>query len=380
MGASIQRNWLTWLTAATLLVIFAFDSYSVQWRDLRLGGGLVALPLTGEWGVLPSAVRDGQWWRLISAGFVHADVLHIGFNLIGLLYAGTFVEDRYGRARWLAIYGAALLAGNLLAFVTSSDRTVTVGASGAIMGLFGAFAAFGARYWSQRDELSRGLGPILATLLNGLTHANVSNAAHVGGVVIGFLAAYTLGSRPSLARALSEAQEQLVAKSAFEETRFRDVPQSVIDDPSNKLVLRRGRGAQLAFAALALVCLLGGVYMIGTALWVTALLVAIGLGAVAATQQHLVLTPLGVRFASVISRRSIEWRDVQRFYPVQIGGRTVVGFVHRPSYLARVEARGGLGRVFRGGTQTLGADFGMSVDAEVELLEIWRRRWTGDAD
>lgn len=366
--------------AATLIVVFAFDSSSVQWRDLRLGGGLVALPLTGEWGVLPSAIRAGQWWRLVSAGFVHADVLHIGFNLIGLLYAGTFVEDRYGRARWLAIYGSALLAGNLLAFVTSSDRTDTIGASGAIMGLFGAFATFGARYWSQRDELTRGLGPVIATLANGFTHINVSNAAHVGGLVIGLSVAYTLGSRPSLARALAEAQEQLVAKSASEVSTFPDIPRSVVDDPSNKLVLRRGRGWQVAFAGLGLICLLGGVYMIGTALWATALLIAIGLGAIAGTQQHLVLTPLGVRFASVISSRSIEWRDVARFFPMQIGAQTVVGFIHRPSYSARVEARGGFGRLFTGGTQNLGVGFGMSVDAEVELLELWRKRWTGDVD
>ncbi len=313
-------------------------------------------------------------------GFVHADVLHIGFNLIGLLYAGTFVEDRYGRARWLAIYGSALLAGNLLAFVTSSDRTITIGASGAIMGLFGAFAAFGARYWSQRDELSRGLGPVIVTLANGFTHANVSNAAHVGGLVIGLLVAYTLGSRPSLARALSEAQDQLVAKSAIEVTRFPDVPQSVVDDPSNRLVLRRGRGSQLAFAALGLICLLGGLYVIGAALWATPLLIATGLVAIAATQQHVVLTPLGVRFASVISSRSIHWRDVERFFPIQIGGRSVVGFIHCPSYLARLEARRGFARVLGGGTQNLGAGFGMSVRAEVELLEGWRKRWTGDVD
>ena len=137
------------------------------------------------------AVRPGdrvghEYWRLVTAGFLHAGLLHIGFNMYILYWLGTMLEPALGRVRFVALYFASLLAGSLGALLLSPNA-VTVGASGAVFGLMGA--AFVIQRARGIDPMQSGIGPLI--LLNlGLTFVipGISIGGHIGGLVGGVLA------------------------------------------------------------------------------------------------------------------------------------------------------------------------------------------------
>ena len=131
------------------------------------------------------AVEAGDWWRLFTYGFLHAGLLHIGFNMFLLWLLGRELEPQLGTPRFLGIYFSSLLAGAFGALLFSPDAA-TVGASGAIFGLMGAAAAI---------MYSRGINPfqtdigmlILFNLGLGFFVSNVSIGGHIGGLVGGAL-------------------------------------------------------------------------------------------------------------------------------------------------------------------------------------------------
>lgn len=166
----------------------------------------LVLPHQGQLGLLaqlfvlyPPAIEQGQWWRLFTAGFIHFGWPHILFNSYALFQVGPLVEYVYGSGRYAAIYLAALLGGSIAAYVTTAGtQEVTAGASGAIMGVFGAMAILGFKLPPLRRELLQNAAlPILLTLGYGFTNPGISNAAHIGGVVTGALVALAL--RPARA-------------------------------------------------------------------------------------------------------------------------------------------------------------------------------------
>jgi rhomboid protease GluP len=135
---------------------------------------------------------------------LHANLMHIAFNTYALYQAGVFVEFAYGTLRYAGIYMVALVAGSVAAYLsTIGTFTATLGASGAIMGIFGAMAVLAFKLPSLRQALLQSaLLPIVLTLGYGFTHANVSNAAHVGGLTGGALCALLLApARRAVARA-----------------------------------------------------------------------------------------------------------------------------------------------------------------------------------
>jgi membrane associated rhomboid family serine protease len=130
-----------------------------------------------------------QYWRLVSAAFLHENVLHIGFNMYLLYLLGMMLEPAIGRARFGAIYFTALLAGSFGAlFATAAP---SLGASGAIFGLMGAAAVeLRARRLSVMQSGIGGL--ILINLVLSFSLANISVGAHVGGLLGGALAALAI--------------------------------------------------------------------------------------------------------------------------------------------------------------------------------------------
>ena len=92
----------------------------------------------GDFALQGNAVAEGEWYRLLTGGFLHAGLLHIGFNMFALFILGRLLEPAIGTVRFVALYFAALFAGAFGALLLSAPAELTVGASGAIFGLFGA--------------------------------------------------------------------------------------------------------------------------------------------------------------------------------------------------------------------------------------------------
>jgi membrane associated rhomboid family serine protease len=146
-------------------------------------------------------VSDGEYWRLITAGFLHSGLLHIGFNMYILYWLGTMLEPALGHARFLALYMTSLLAGSFGALLLSPDAR-TVGASGAVFGLMGA--AFVMQRARGIDPMQSGIGPvILFNLVLSFVIPNISIGGHIGGLVGGAAAGFAMEwldrRRPGLA-------------------------------------------------------------------------------------------------------------------------------------------------------------------------------------
>ncbi len=135
-------------------------------------------------------VKRGEWWRIVSGAFLHGGYLHIGLNMFALYQVGTFVEYVAGPWRMLAIYLVAMLGSGLAVTFFQAD-VPTVGASGAIFGLFGALVAIGLRMGARgRALIGQTLPIIVINLIFGFSVPNISNAGHIGGLLSGFFAGF----------------------------------------------------------------------------------------------------------------------------------------------------------------------------------------------
>jgi membrane associated rhomboid family serine protease len=130
---------------------------------------------------------DGEWWRIITAGFLHAGLLHLAFNMFALYVLGTLLEPAVGTARFVAIYMVSLLAGSCGALVL--DPLVnTVGASGAVFGLMSA-AFIMARHRGLEQVASQIGLYVVINLVFTFSVSNISVGAHIGGLIGGAAAA-----------------------------------------------------------------------------------------------------------------------------------------------------------------------------------------------
>ncbi len=128
----------------------------------------------------------GQYWRLVTSGFLHAGLMHLAFNMILLWFIGSQMEPQLGRGRFLALYVVSLLGGSFGALLLSPD-SLTVGASGAIFGLMGAASAI--IYARGGNPLQSGIGMLLIfNIVFSFVLSNVSIGGHLGGLTAGALA------------------------------------------------------------------------------------------------------------------------------------------------------------------------------------------------
>lgn len=148
------------------------------------GIGSASSPLIREYGLIGGAVADGQWYRIVTAGFLHAGLMHLAFNMIALWFIGEFLEPGIGTARFVMIYFTSLLAGSFGALLLSGDVENTVGASGAIFGIFGAL--FVIAQGRGLSGVAGQIGIILGiNLLLTFTVSGISIGGHLGGLVAG---------------------------------------------------------------------------------------------------------------------------------------------------------------------------------------------------
>ena len=154
-------------------------------------GGGAATRLQSDLGLFGPAVADGQWYRLVTSGFLHAGFLHIGFNMYLLWQLGQLLEGSLGSVRFAGLYAASLLFGSFGALLFE-PQALTVGASGAVFGLMGA--AFFQMRARGIDPFSTGIAPLILLNLafSFLPGLNVSIGGHVGGLVGGGLCALAL--------------------------------------------------------------------------------------------------------------------------------------------------------------------------------------------
>jgi membrane associated rhomboid family serine protease len=154
------------------------------------GGGLGGATLLQEGSVSRPAIADGEYWRLLTAGFLHAGFLHLLFNMLSLWVLGGLLEPAIGRFRFGLIYFVSLLSGSFGALLLEPDAP-TVGASGAIFGLMGA--AFIVMRNRGVSPLESGLGVwIVLNLVITFTIPGISIGGHIGGLIGGGVAAILL--------------------------------------------------------------------------------------------------------------------------------------------------------------------------------------------
>lgn len=177
---------LTKLLIAANVIVFAYEWFTGATTSNQV--------LLREGAMYGPAVAAGEWWRLFTAAFLHANLIHIATNMIALYMVGTFIEFEYGRVRMTILYLLSMIGSGLACFWFAYDA-IEIGASGAIFGLFGALLAAGVRWGPRgRDLVRQSSGIIIVNLVLGFTVLSgvVSNAAHVGGLLVGFLAGMAL--------------------------------------------------------------------------------------------------------------------------------------------------------------------------------------------
>jgi membrane associated rhomboid family serine protease len=130
-----------------------------------------------------AGVADGEWYRLVTSGFLHFSLFHLAFNMLLLYQLGNLLEPVVGRVRFTLLYFAALLGGSAGALLLSPNA-LTGGASGAVFGLLGASAV--ALHRRGVNPLATGIGvTIMLNLMITFTLPNISIGGHIGGLIAG---------------------------------------------------------------------------------------------------------------------------------------------------------------------------------------------------
>ncbi|MDQ5973287.1 MAG: Rhomboid family intrarane serine protease [Actinomycetota bacterium] len=174
-GALIGRPMVTYTLIGINLAVFLVQ--------FTVGINAVA----GDYGMWPVGIAvGGEWWRLVTAAFLHGSFLHIAFNMYVLFALGPTLERILGHSRYLILYVLAAIGGGVASYVFSDMRTVSVGASGAIFGLMGALVVAGRRL---RYDVTQVLVLLGINVVIGFIASGVDWRAHLGGLVTGALVA-----------------------------------------------------------------------------------------------------------------------------------------------------------------------------------------------
>lgn len=165
-------------------------------------GGGAGSPLLREGGLSQIDVASGEYWRLVTSGFLHFGLIHLLFNMFALYILGGLLEPALGRLRFAIVYFVSLLAGSFGALLLSAPNSLTAGASGAVFGMMAAAVIVMRNRGINPMESGLGLW-IGLNLLITFTIPGISIGGHIGGLLGGGLAAlvmFDLADRVSLPR------------------------------------------------------------------------------------------------------------------------------------------------------------------------------------
>lgn len=155
-----------------------------------LVGWLGAFGGLSQWGMQPARIAvQGQWYRLVSAMFLHAGLLHLAFNMYVLYVLGPPLERVLGHGRFLTLFLVAGLGGSVASYAFSPILTLSVGASGAIFGLMAAWIVVALRL---KQDATQGIVLLAINVVLGFVLPSIDWRAHVGGALTGALVALVL--------------------------------------------------------------------------------------------------------------------------------------------------------------------------------------------
>jgi len=181
------------IVITTLLIALCIGIFFLTF--IASGGELSALNLLNYGGCFGPLIKTGgiHYLRLISSGFLHANIFHLLFNMYALYIIGTQLENYIGKWKFMIVYLISMISGSLLSCIFSD--AVSVGASGAIFGLLGALLYFGYHYRLYLGSVLKNqiIPLIIANLILGFVISGIDNAAHIGGLIGGYLSMMALG-------------------------------------------------------------------------------------------------------------------------------------------------------------------------------------------
>ena len=181
---STKKPIVTYILIGLCTLLFVISNFGYDTNLLMLLGA--------NYGPL---VKNGEIYRLVACMFLHAGIMHFGLNMYSLFIVGPRVEDFFGKWKFLLIYFISGISASLLSIGLNSN-VVSVGASGAIFGLFGALVYFGYTYRGYIGAMIRSqITPIVIyNLFLGFIIPGIDMWGHVGGLIGGILAANMLGT------------------------------------------------------------------------------------------------------------------------------------------------------------------------------------------
>ena len=147
-----------------------------------------------SFGMIPAAIAQGEWWRLLTSTLLHGSLLHLLFNMYALYWLGPQLERSLGHVRFAGLYVLSALGGSVASYWFSELNTVSVGASGAIFGLITATIVIGREMRTDVSQLVVLLG---LNVVIGFLQPGIDWRAHFGGAITGAAVAfiYTKGTR-----------------------------------------------------------------------------------------------------------------------------------------------------------------------------------------
>ena len=166
-----QRPYLTYALMAACVAVFV-----AQW---------IVPGFEDRYVIIGTEVAGGEWWRVLSSGFLHGGPIHIVFNMLVLFQVGSALEARLGRVRFGALYLLSLIGGSIGVLLLHPPETQALGASGAVFGLMGAVVVLPSRGRSPIESSVGGL--LLINLVLTFVIPGIAIGGHLGGLAAGAL-------------------------------------------------------------------------------------------------------------------------------------------------------------------------------------------------
>ena len=184
---------LPYVTYALIILNVICYLFTSFFNDSAFGINAFGMDLLSKFALYPEYVASGEWYRVITSTFLHADLFHLLFNMYALNVIGSQIEHYYGKVKYLVIYLLSGIMGSLFSILITSNWSI--GASGAIFGLLGAILYFGYNYRLYLGSAlkSQIIPLIVFNLIIGALIPNIDLAGHIGGLIGGILIAMACG-------------------------------------------------------------------------------------------------------------------------------------------------------------------------------------------